>query len=156
MKGNPKLIDALNANLANEFTAVQQYLVHAGIARNWGLDGLAIYIQARADEEREHSQRLIDRILFLEGRPVVTNLNLVNTAYDVPTQFSNDHAAEEIAIKGYNDAIKLAVEVGDDDTRAYLEEILQDETRHINEIENNQSQIKLMTLSNWLTTQVEA
>jgi bacterioferritin len=154
MKGSSILVDALNENLANEFTAVQQYLVHAGIARNFGYDGLATYIQARADEEREHSQRLIDRILFLEYKPVVATLNAIHIGYDVPTQFANDHAAELIAIKGYNDAIKLAVEVGDNSTRSYLEEILNDEIAHINNIEDYQAQIRQMTLQIFLNTQV--
>ena len=156
MKGNPKLIDALNANLANEFTAVQQYIVHAGIAKNWGYFGLADYIQKRADEEREHSQQLIDRILFLEYKPIVMNLNTINIAYEIPAQFDFDHAAEMIAIKGYNDAIKLAVEVGDNDTRALLEEILGDEVKHLDNIENYQQQIKQLTLQIFLSTQLEA
>jgi len=156
LKGNSLLLDALNQNLANEFTAVQQYIVHAGIARNYGYDGLADYIQKRADEEREHSQKLIDRILFLEGNPIVTKLNLINIAYEIPAQFVNDHTAEIIAINGYNSAIALAVQVGDNSTRSYLEEILNDEIEHINVIENYQTQINRMTLPNWLVTQVES
>ena len=155
MQGNPKLIDALNANLANEFTAVQQYIMHAGIARNYGYKDLAKYIQKRAKEERQHSQQLLDRILFLSGKPVVTKLNTIYVAYDIPGQFSNDHAAELVAIAGYNDAIKLAMDVGDNSTRAYLEEILNDEIKHINAIENYQAEINQLTLQIWLSNQVE-
>jgi len=156
LKGNPLLIDSLNQNLSNEFTAVQQYIVHAGIARNCGYDRLADYIQKRADEEREHSQKLIDRILFLEGKPTVTKLNLINIAYEFPAQFANDHTAELVAINGYNSAITLAVQVGDNSTRSYLEEILNDEIEHINIIENYQAQISQMALPTWLITQVES
>jgi bacterioferritin len=155
MKGDPRLISALNQNLANEFTAVQQYITHAAIVRNWGYNGLAKYIQKRADEERQHSQQVIDRILFLEGKPIVTKLNAIYTAYEIPMQFNYDHAAELIAIAGYNDAIRLAVEVGDNSTRSYLEEILNDEIAHINGIENYQTQINQMTLQTWLVTQVK-
>ena len=153
MKGNPRLIEALNKNLIDEFTAVQQYITHAAIARNWGYKGLADYLQKRADEEREHSQQLIDRILFLEGKPVVAKLNLVNAAYDIPAQFANDHDAEMTAVAGYNDAIKIAVEVGDNSTRSLLEEILNDEIAHIDAIENYQTQINQMTLAIFLNTQ---
>lgn len=155
MQGNPRLIDALNQNLVNEFTAVQQYITHAAICRNWGYDDLANYIQKRAKEERQHSQQLIDRILFLEGKPVVTKLNTIYVACEILMQFNYDHAAELTAITGYNDAIKLAVDVGDNSTRSYLEEILNDEINHINDIENYQAQINQMTLPTWLVTQVK-
>jgi len=155
MKGDPRLISALNQNLTNEFTAIQQYVTHAAIARNWGYFGLAKYIQKRANEERQHSQQLINKILFLEGKPIVTKLNTIYVAYEIPVQFNYDHAAELTAITGYNDAIKLAGEVGDNSTRSYLEEILNDEIAHIDNIENYQVQINQMTLPTWLVTQVK-
>lgn len=153
MKGNANLVDLLNKNLADEFTAVHQYTTHAAIARNWGYDGLAHYFQSRADEEMEHSRELIDRILFLEYKPVVNILNEINVAYEVPTQLANDRAAELLAIKSYNEAIEFAVTVRDNSTRSLLEEILNDEIRHIDEIENYQQQIQQMTLQIFLSTQ---
>lgn len=154
MKGNSGLVDLLNKNLADEFTAAHQYTAHAGIARNWGYNALADYFQSRADEENEHTRELIDRILFLEFKPIVTKLNDINVAYEVPAQFENDRASELAAIKSYNEAIKFAVEVGDNSTRSLLEEILNDEIRHIDEIENYQAQIKQMTLQSFLSTQI--
>ena len=154
MDGNPLVINALNINLANEITAINQYIVHAGIVRNWGYTKLADYIQARADEEREHSQKLIDRIRFLNGIPIASKINYVNIAYDVPTQFLNDKTKELESIKSYNDAIALCVEIGDNSTRSYLEEILNDEINHELIIEGNLTQIDQMTLQNYLSIQV--
>lgn len=154
MKGNAALIDMLNKNLVDEFSTSQQYLLHSYIADNWGYSKLASYLKERSDEEREHATELMDRILFLEGKPVVNKLLNVNTSYDIKQQFDLDLAAELGAVKSYNEAIKKAVEVGDNSTRSLLKEILNDEIKHIDDIENYQQQIKQMTFQIWLQTQV--
>ena len=154
MKGNAALIDHLNKNLVDEFSASQQYLLHSYIADNWGYSKLASYLKERSDEEREHATELMDRILFLEGKPVVNKLLNVNTSYDIKQQFDLDLAAELGAVKSYNEAIKKAVEVGDNSTRSLLEEILNDEIKHIDKIEDYQAQIKQLTYQIWLRTQV--
>ncbi len=154
MKGNKKLLDTLNSLLADELTAINQYMVHSEMCDDWGYEKLHERFEKRAIEEMKHAEKLIGRILFLEGTPIVTNLGKINIGADVPKQLANDHTAEADAIKAYNEAIKLAGEVGDFATREILERILGDEDNHIDGIEELQDQIEQMTLSIFLTTQV--
>jgi len=155
MKGNPKLIQALNSQLADELTAINQYMVHSEMAENWGYEKLGKMIQARAIVEMKHAEKLIARILFLEGTPTVSKLNDIHIGADVPKQFENDLAAEMGAVKTYNAAVKLAVEVGDNATRELLESILKDEDGHVDEIEAQRDQIGQMGLPQYLSIQVE-
>lgn len=152
MKGNQKLIDALNNLLSDELTAINQYMVHSEMAANWGYEKLHQHFEKRAIMEMKHAEKLIGRILFLEGIPVVSNLKKVNIGSDVPKQLAHDHEAEDGAIKAYNAAIHLAGEVSDFATREILEHILSDEDQHIDEIEELQDQISHMTLPMFLTT----
>ncbi len=155
MKGNKKLIDALNHLLANELTAISQYIVHAEMADNWGYEKLHKHFEKRAIEEMKHAEKLIARVIFLEGLPIVSDLHKIHIGADVAKQLANDHAAEATAIKDYNEAIVLAGNVGDFATREILEGILNDEDRHIDKIEELQDQIGHMTLPIFLTTQVK-
>ncbi len=154
MKGNDRLITTLNALLADELAAINQYMVHSEMCDNWGYEKLHKYFEKRSIEEMKHAERLIARVLFLEGRPVVSALNKISIGAEVPKMLENDHAAEAGAIKAYNEGIKLAGEVNDFATREILEQILGDEDRHIDEIEELQDQIGHMTLPIFLTTQV--
>ncbi|EGO62793.1 bacterioferritin [Acetonema longum] len=154
MKGNPKLIETLNSLLADELSAINQYIVHSEMCANWGYDKLHAKFEMRAIHEMKHAEKLIARILFLEGVPVVSELKAIHIGNDIPKQLECDHAAEEDAIKAYNAAIRLAGDVNDFATREILEHILQDEDAHIDEIEELQDQISHMTLPIFLTTQV--
>lgn len=154
MKGDLRLIETLNSLLADELTAINQYMVHSEMCANWGYEKLHKIIEKRAITEMKHAEKLIGRILFLEGIPIVSNLREMHIGSDIPKQLENDHAAEEGAIKAYNEAIKLAGEVNDFATREILEHILNDEDQHIDEIEELQDQISQMTLPIFLTTQV--
>lgn len=154
MKGNPKLIDTLNSLLADELTAINQYIVHAEMCEDWGYGKLHKSFEKRAIDEMKHAEKLIGRILFLEGTPIVSNLNKIHIGSEVPKQVENDRVAEADAIKAYNDAIVLAGELLDYATRDILVQILNDEDRHMDEIEELQDQIKQMTLPIFLTTQV--
>ncbi len=154
MKGNPKLIETLNSLLADELTAINQYMVHSEMAANWGYEKLHEHFEKRAIAEMKHAEKLIGRILFLEGRPTVSDLKKISIGSDVSKQLENDHAAEEGAIKAYNAGIQLAGEVADFATREVLEHILNDEDGHIDDIEELQDQISHMTLPIFLTTQV--
>jgi bacterioferritin len=152
MKGNQKLIDTLNFLLADELTAINQYIVHSEMCANWGYDQLHNTFEKRAIDEMKHAEKLIARILFLEGTPIVSKLKDIHIGADVTKQLANDHEAEQGAIAAYNDAIKLAAEVGDFATREILEHILNDEDAHIDKIEEFQDQIGHMTLPIFLTT----
>jgi bacterioferritin len=154
MKGNPKLIATLNDLLADELTAINQYMVHSEMAHNWGYEKLHQHFEKRAIDEMKHSEMLIGRILFLEGSPTVSKYNKMSIGADVPKQLAGDRGLEMGAIKSYNEAIILAGEVKDYATREILEKILKDEDRHIDQIEELQDQIQQMTLQIFLSIQV--
>ena len=154
MKGNDKLIDTLNSLLSDELTAINQYMVHSEMSANWGYNKLHDHFEKRAIDEMKHSEKLIGRILFLEGIPVVSNLRKISIGSDVPKQLANDHASEKDAIKAYNEAIKLAGDVPDFATRELLESILKDEDRHIDDIEMLLDQINQMGIQMFLSTQM--
>jgi len=154
MKGNDKIIERLNFLLADELTAINQYIVHSEMCANWGYGKLHEVLEKRAIDEMKHAEKHIARILFLEGRPIVSNLNKINIGLDVEAQHKNDWAAEEGAIKAYNEAVRLAVELGDNGTREMLEDILKDEEDHIDWIEAQLDQIKQMGIQAYLSEQV--
>lgn len=154
MKGNDKLIATLNSLLADELTATNQYMVHAEMCSNWGYKKLHDDFQKRAITEMKHAEKLIERILFLEGEPVVNVLREMHIGQTVDKQLASDYVLEKGAIKSYNDAVMLAGEVRDFATREILEKILSDEDGHVDKIEEQQDQIKQMTLPFFLSTQV--
>lgn len=154
MKGDPKLIEVLNSLLADELTAINQYIVHAEMCADWGYEKLHEHFEKRAIHEMKHAEKLIERILFLEGIPRVDTLKKIHIGSDVSKQLENDRLAELDAIKAYNEAIDLAGELKDHATRDILMEILKDEDAHMDGIEELQDQIDQMTLPIFLTTQV--
>lgn len=154
MKGNKRLIQTLNVLLADELTAVNQYMVHSEMNADWGYEKLHQHFEKRAIDEMKHAEKLIGRILFLEGLPVVTNLKKITIGADITRQLAADHVSEAAAIVAYNQAIKLAGDLADFATREILEKILSDEDAHIDKIEELQDQIKHMGAAIFLTTQV--
>jgi bacterioferritin len=153
MKGNPKVIDKLNALLADELTAISQYMVHSEICANWGYEKIHDMVEKRAITEMKHAEMLIGRIIFLEGNPVVSNLNAMHIGPVVETQFKNDWNAEDGAIKAYNDGVRLTGELGDNGTKTILESILKDEEDHIDWLEEQQDQISQMGIQIYLSQQ---
>ncbi len=153
MKGNEKVLAVLNQLLSDELTAINQYMVHAEMCDNWGYARLHEAIQARAVAEMKHAEKLISRILFLDGMPIVSNLNPIHIGADVEAQHKNDWNAEHDAIQAYNEDVRLAVEVGDNGTRELLELILVEEEAHIDWLEAQLDQINQMGLENYLTNQ---
>ncbi len=154
MKGNEKIIEKLNFLLADELTAINQYIVHSEMCANWGYERLHQIIEKRAIEEMKHSEKLIARILFLEGIPIVSILNKIVIGAQVENQFKNDWSAEERAIRAYNESILLATELKDNGTRELLEANLKDEEAHIDWIEAQLDQIKQMGTQNYLVEQI--
>lgn len=154
MKGNEKVIATLNDLLSDELTAVNQYMVHAGMDENWGYEKLHDAVEKRAITEMKHAESLIDRLLFLEGVPIVSNLKKINIGAKVETQLAHDLDAEIDAVKGYNAGIKLAVEVGDNGTRELFESILKDEEEHVDWLEAQLDQIAQMGISDYLGEQL--
>jgi bacterioferritin len=154
MKGDKKLIDSLNSLLADELTAVSQYMVHSEMCANWGYEKLHKHFEKRAIDEMKHAESLIGRILFLEGLPIVSKLTKLTIGSEIPKMLVNDLAHEMVAVKGYNAGIELAGKVADFATRELLEKILKDEDGHVDGIEEMQDQIGHMTLPLFLTTQL--
>ncbi len=155
MKGNPKIIEKLNALLSDELTAVNQYMVHSEMCDNWHYEKLHKLVEKRAIDEMKHAERLIARILFLEGIPIVSNLNKISIGAEIPAQLNNDLAAEYGAVQSYNDGIRLAVEAGDNGSRELMESILKDEEDHVDWLEGQLDQIKQMSVQNYLVEQID-
>ena len=154
MKGSSKVIAKLNELLASEHSAIVQYSVHARMCENWGYSKLVEYITERMNQEREHAQELIDRILFLEGIPLFENIDTVNVGNTVLEMFPNDQTSEITAIEGYTDGIDVAIAEKDFTTRALFEHILGEEQAHLNAIESNITQIIQMGIDNYLPIQI--
>lgn len=150
MKGNAKLIDALNERLAEELGAINQYFVHGEMCEDWGYGSLHQAIKQRSIQEMKHAEKLIERILFLEGRPIVSKLGPISIGKKVEEMHQKDWAAEDDAIKKYNETIRLAAEVGDNGTKTMLEAILKDEESHIDWLEEQREQIEQMGIQCYL------
>lgn len=155
MKGNDLIIQTLNDLLADELTAINQYMVHAEMCDNWGYEKLVDVIEKRAITEMKHAEKHIARILFLEGKPTVSVLNPIHIGADVLTQLKNDHEAEFGAISKYNKAVKQTSDLGDNGTREMLEGILTDEEDHIDWIEAQLDQIDQMGIQLYLVEQTD-
>jgi bacterioferritin len=153
MKGNDKIIAILNDFLSDELTAINQYIVHSEMCANWGYEKLHNAAEKRAIDEMKHAEKLIARILFLEGLPVVSNLKKMNIGATVDEQLKNDWEAEVGAIKAYNDGIKLCLELGDNGSRELIDSNLTDEEAHLDWLEAQLDQIKQMGLQNYLLGQ---
>jgi bacterioferritin len=154
MKGNERIIAVLNELLADELTAISQYMVHSEMCDNWKYEKLAKVVEERAILEMKHAEKHIARILFLEGVPIVSKLNKINIGASVEEQLKNDQAAEVGAVKAYNAGIKLAMEVGDGGSRELLEDILEDEEEHLDWLEAQADQIAQMGIQMYLSEQV--
>jgi len=153
MKGNEKLLQKLDELLAEELTAIMQYTVHAEMCANWGYERLHEKVEKRSIQEMQHAEKLIARIIFLEGSPTVSRLNAVKIGEDVSQQLQRDLAAEMQAVGAYNGAIHLADEVGDAATRTLLEGILKEEDEHVDWLEEQLDQIAQMGLAMYLSAQ---
>lgn len=153
MKGNAKLITVLNSLLADELTAINQYMVHSEMCASWGYGKLQGVIRSQAMDEMKHAEWLIERIIFLDGSPTVSKLNAVKIGKTVSEIINNDSDDEINAVLAYNDAIKLAREVGDQITSDLFSKILAMEEGHADWGEVQQIQIKQMGIENYLMSQ---
>lgn len=153
MKGNEKLVTFLNELLADELTAISQLMVHSEMCNNWGYEQLHKKIEKQAIEEMHHAEWLIQRILFLEGLPVVSKLNKMTIGKNVLEMLTNDENAELGAIRAYNEGISLASENGDESTADLLTTILKMEEGHHDWAKKQRTQIEQMGLENYLSQQ---
>jgi bacterioferritin len=155
MKGNKKLVDVLNKLLADELSAISQYMVHAELCENWGYGKLHAAVEKQAIDEMHHAEWLIGRIIFLEGSPIVNKLNPIKIGTSVVEIIGNDEGAEVMAVQAYNDGIQLAREVKDQSTVDLLTTILKMEEGHVDWAETQRAQIAQMGLESYLSIQSE-
>lgn len=152
METNQRVIDTLNNLLREELTAINQYMVHAEMAEDWGYGVFHEAEEHAAIEEMKHAEELIARILFLGGKPIVSALDKISIGKDIPGMLENDHVLESGAVVSYNAAIKVMVEEKDNGTKQLLEGILEQEEAHLDWFEEQIDQIEQMGLPYYLTT----
>jgi bacterioferritin len=156
MKGNDKVLTVLNELLADELTAISQYMVHSEMCDSWGYGTLHKAIEKQAIDEMHHAEWLIRRIIFLDGIPIVSRLNPLAIGQTVLQIIVNDQDAETGAVIAYNLAIALAREAADQATADLLVQILKMEEGHVDWAEMQRAQIEQMGLENYLSNQAGA
>jgi bacterioferritin len=155
MKGNEDVVRLLNDVLCAELTSINQYFIHAMMCENWRYKRLAEHSRKESIEEMKHAEEIIERILYLDGQPNMQKYMKVNVGQTIPEQHGFDLALEKDAVERLNAGIALAIEKGDNGSRALLEKILVDEEGHIDWIEAQLQQIQDMGVENYLAQQVE-
>jgi len=154
MHGDKKVIEQLNAALSAELTAIVQYMVQAEMCGSWGYHRLAGLTKTRAIEEMHHAERLIERIIFLDGTPSVDIPLTPRVGATVQQQLETDYADEEGAVRQYNDGAKLCREVGDAGSKDLFEKMIQDEERHADFLEAQLHSIKEIGIGGYLSQQL--
>jgi bacterioferritin len=154
MRGNDKVIGYLNEVLKAELTAINQYFLHAKMCDNWGYQRLAHHSRDESIDEMKHAEWVIERLLFLEGVPNMSELFPLRIGANVKAQHENDLALEVAAVNRLNNAVKLAVEVGDNASRELFEKILIEEEHHIDWLEAQLGMIKEIGIENYLAQHI--
>jgi bacterioferritin len=155
MKGDPRVLAFLNEVLKAELTAINQYFLHGEMCENWGYERLAKKIKKESIEEMVHAEKCMERILYLDGTPNMTDYFKINIGSTVEAQFKNDLELEYAAVKRLNDGIKLCVEANDGGSRELAEKILLDEEHHIDWLEAQFHVIGEMGIQNYLAQRLK-
>src|SRR5438445_546660 len=156
MKGDPQIIEALNRALTVELTAINQYFCQAKMCKNWGFQVLADKHYEESLGEMKHAEKLIDRILFLEGVPEIARYDVIRVGTNVKEQFENDLQLEMSGVKHYNATIDLCVKLKDNATRELLAPILVESEEHVDWLETQLGLIEAVGLQNYLTEKMGA
>ncbi len=154
MQGSQRVIDALNAGLTIELTAINQYFVQAKMCRNWGLNKLADKHYAESIGEMKHAEKLIDRIIFLEGVPEIARYDVIRVGTTVPEQFQYDLALETKGVLAYRDAVKVCEDEKDAGSRDLLTTILVESEEHVDWLESQLDLISKIGLEIYLGHQM--
>jgi bacterioferritin len=154
MKGKPEVLEVLQEMLKEELGAVSQYILHAEMCENWGYKRLADPTKKRSIVEMKHAERLVERMLFLEGAPDLGDLPKLSIGKDVKQQLENDLALEKSAVAAYNAAIATARKADDNASADFLKEILKDEEDHLDFLETQLELVAQLGLQNYLTEQL--
>ena len=155
MKGHDQVVSLLNDILTAELTAINQYFIHARMCENWGYKRLWKKLREESIGEMRHADRLIERILYLEGVPNVQRLGKVNVGQTVPEQLRLDLDLERAAVAALNAGVELCRGLGDNGTRDLLEGILEGEEQHANWIEAQLTLIAQAGEANYLAQQIK-
>jgi bacterioferritin len=154
MKGNQQIIDALNAALTIELTAINQYFIQAKMCKNWGFNKLGQKHYHESIGEMKHADMLMDRILFLDGVPEIARYGVIRAGNDVKEQFEFDLQLESSGVKAYNDAVALAIQLKDGGSRDLMEKILVESEEHVDWLETQLNLINEVGLANYLQSQM--
>jgi len=154
MQGNPKVIAELNAALKEELTAINQYFLHAEMCDNWKYDKLGSFIKKQSIDEMKHAEILIERILFLDATPSMTEPMQISIGQNVKEQLENDLKLELGAVKLYNNSVRIARDEGDNASRELFEMLLKDEESHVDWLEAQLHQIKELGYERYLSQQI--
>lgn len=154
MLGKPKIIVLLNEALKEELTAINQYFLHAEMCDNWHYEKLGAYIKKQSIDEMKHAEVLIERILFLEATPNLTELMQLSVGRNVKEQLESDLKLEINAVAMYNHAIQVAREEGDNGSRELFERLLKDEEQHVDWLEAQVYQIGEIGYERYLSQQI--
>ena len=155
MKGNPKVIAALNEALKEELTAINQYFLHAEMCENWHYTRLGEYIKKQSIDEMRHAESLIERILFLDATPTMTETMKLTIGQNVKDQLQSDLNLEIAAVALYNKAVETSREAGDNASRELFERLLKDEEAHVDWLEAQMHQINEIGYERYLTQQIK-
>ena len=154
MKGNTDILELLNEALSEELTAINQYFLHSEMCENWGYKKQSAASKKQAIDEMKHAEVLIERILFLEGRPNLSKYQMLTIGQTVPEMVANDLKLEYGAVALYNRIIDTSIKKDDQGTAEMLKKILKDEESHVDALEEMQDQIKDMGVQIYLSVQV--
>ena len=154
MKGSKKVIAELNAALKEELTAINQYFLHAEMCENWHYDKLGDYIKKQSIDEMKHAEVLIERLLFLDATPNMTELMKLTVGRNVREQIEGDLKLEVEAVTMYNRAIQIARDEGDNASRVLFERLLKDEEDHVDWLEAQMHQIQELGYERYLSQQI--
>lgn len=154
MKGKPEVLEVLQEMLKEELGAINQYILHAEMCENWGYKRLSEHVKKESIGEMKHAEKLMERILFLEGFPNLGDLPKLNIGKDVKQQLQNDLALEKGAVAAYNEAIATCRKAGDNGSAELLQSILADEEAHVDFAEEQLGLIDQLGLQNYLVQQM--
>ena len=154
MRGNPKVIEVLNEALREELTAINQYFLHAEMCENWHYDKLGDYIRKQSIDEMKHAEEIIERILFLDATPKMTEPMTLTVGKNVREQLESDLKLEIDAVGMYNRAVKISRDEGDNASRELFERLLKDEEEHVDWLEAQIFQIGEIGYERYLSQQI--